>query len=233
MKITKFTYIILNKQMEIIAFSDIHGQTDSFDKISGSIKSADLIVIAGDITHFGFEKDARAVLEIIAQYNNQILVVPGNCDNTAVVKYLCGQEWNLHNEVKNINGYTFIGLGGSLPCPGKTPLEYSEKEYSLHIASIEGKISAETQKILITHQPPVNTINDQVVSGQHVGSSVIRGFIESLQPLITFTGHIHEGIGIDTIGKSKVINPGPLREGNYAYAKILDGQIIDLDIRKI
>ncbi|MBN2612812.1 MAG: metallophosphoesterase [Bacteroidales bacterium] len=219
--------------MEIIAFTDIHGRTDSFDRISGNIKSADLIVIAGDITHFGLEKDARAVLENIAQYNDSILVVAGNCDQTGVVKYLCSQEWNLHNEVKNINGYTFIGLGGSLPCPGKTPLEYSEEEYSLHIASISGKINAETQKILITHQPPANTVNDQVAAGQHVGSHIIRKFIETLQPIITFTGHIHEGIGIDTIGISKIINPGPFREGNYAYAKIIDGQIIDLDIRKI
>lgn len=62
-------------------------------------------------------------------------------------------------------------------------------------------------------------LNDQVSPGVHVGSKVIRQFIERHQPLICFTGHIHEGIGIDHIGHTVVINAGPAGAGNYAVAE--------------
>jgi Icc-related predicted phosphoesterase len=37
---------------------------------------------------------------------------------------------------------------------------------------------------------------------------------------LCFTGHIHEGIGIDRIGRTVIVNPGPFRSGHYAYAEI-------------
>jgi len=48
--------------------------------------------------------------------------------------------------------------------------------------------------------------------------------------LICFSGHIHEAQGMETIGETKVINPGPLREGKYAYARI-NTQIEKIEIR--
>ena len=133
---------------------------------------------------------------------------------------------------KKLNGYSIYGLGGSLPCPGKTPGEYTEEEYELFTSSLIREDEPESHKILISHQPPSNTVSDRIATGIHVGSQAIRKFIEWLQPLIVFTGHIHEGVGIDEIGRTKIINPGPFREGRYAYTQILDGQIMDLEIRE-
>ena len=48
--------------------------------------------------------------------------------------------------------------------------------------------------------------------------------------MVCFTGHIHEGQGIDSIGKTKVVNPDPLREGGYVLARVED-QIEVLEIR--
>ena len=48
--------------------------------------------------------------------------------------------------------------------------------------------------------------------------------------LICFSGHIHEARGIETIGETKVINPGSLREGKYAYARI-NTRIEKIEIR--
>ena len=53
----------------------------------------------------------------------------------------------------------------------------------------------------------------------HVGSKTIRKFIEQVKPKLCFTGHIHEGIGIDFIGECPIINPGPFRKGKYAIVK--------------
>jgi Icc-related predicted phosphoesterase len=54
---------------------------------------------------------------------------------------------------------------------------------------------------------------------------------------VCFTGHIHEGVGIDTIGRCQVINPGPLREGRYAWAMlgetVLGQTLMAYEIRKV
>lgn len=71
--------------------------------------------------------------------------------------------------------------------------------------------------ILVAHQPPRDTVNDVIHGGIHVGSIAVREFIEDQQPLACLTAHIHEGTGIDTIGRTKVVNPGPVRDGRYAY----------------
>jgi hypothetical protein len=61
----------------------------------------------------------------------------------------------------------------------------------------------------------------------------VRTYIETRQPLICFTGHIHEAKGIDRIGRTQIINPGPLWKGGYAYAEVEGGQIKTLEIRQL
>ena len=218
--------------MIIVALTDLHGQTGNISKIADVLESADVVLLTGDITHFGYRHEAKKVLYEILVFNSSIFAVSGNCDNSAVARFLYEQNYSVQNEIRQLNGYSFSGLGGSLPCPGRTPTEYSEEEYGLFISSLIKKTIPESQNILLSHQPPVNTINDEVVTGKHVGSKIIREFIEWLQPLVVFTGHIHEGVGIDKIGKTLIINPGPFTNGGYAYASILDSQIVDLEIRK-
>ena len=65
-----------------------------------------------------------------------------------------------------------------------------------------------------------------------MGSKTIREIIETFEPLICFTGHIHEAPGIDEIGVTKIVNPGPLGTRSYAYLNITD-KINTLEIRKI
>jgi hypothetical protein len=59
----------------------------------------------------------------------------------------------------------------------------------------------------------------------------VREFIERRKPLVCFTGHIHEAPGIDTIGETRIVNPGPLGTRSYAYLDITD-KINTLEIRK-
>ena len=71
------------------------------------------------------------------------------------------------------------------------------------------------------HQPPKDTCCDIVSAGFHVGSPLLRQFIEQVQPLIVVTGHIHESAGIDHIGRTVVVNPGSLAEGKYAVVELI------------
>lgn len=216
--------------MKIINIVDLHGNIKPIDSIGDALASADLVIIAGDLTNFGGAEDAREVLEAVGKYNKNILAVTGNCDKKEVDEYLLAKNMNLHGKTVDIDGISFTGAGGSLPCPSPTPNVYTEEEYG---KIFEGaKAGADGGPgILVSHQPPFDTLNDKISNGAHVGSKTVREFIERYQPLVCFTGHIHEAPGIDTIGGTKIVNPGPLGTRSYAYLDVTDG-INELEIRK-
>jgi uncharacterized protein len=216
--------------MKIIDIVDIHGNIKPIDSIGDVLASADLVIIAGDLTNFGSVEDARKVLEAVGRYNKNILAVTGNCDKKEVDDYLFAKNMNLHGKTVDIDGISFTGAGGSLPCPSPTPNVYTEEEYG---EIFEGtKAGADGgPRILVSHQPPYGTLNDKISNGEHVGSRTVREFIERYKPLVCFTGHIHEAPGIDTIGGTKIVNPGPLGTRSYAYLDVTEG-INELEIRK-
>ena len=50
---------------------------------------------------------------------------------------------------------------------------------------------------------------------------VFAKYVEENQPLAVVCGHIHEGVGMEKIGETLVINPGSLGEaGSYAQMEI-------------
>jgi Icc-related predicted phosphoesterase len=84
-------------------------------------------------------------------------------------------------------------------------------------------------KILCSHAPPAGTACDRLGTGLHVGSSVIRAFVEKEQPDLVLSGHIHESRGVDEVGKSCVVNPGPAMNGHYAVVEVDDMVTVRLD----
>ncbi|HVY55180.1 MAG TPA: metallophosphoesterase family protein [Thermodesulfobacteriota bacterium] len=216
--------------MKIINIVDIHGNIKPIDSIGDALASADLVIIAGDLTNFGGEKEAREVLDAVGKYNKNVLAVTGNCDTKEVDEYLDGENINIHGRTVEIDGISITGAGGSLPCPSPTPNVYTEEEYEdIFEGSLRGTDGR--PKVLVSHQPPLDTLNDKISNGAHVGSKTVREFIERYQPLVCFTGHIHEAPGIDTIGGTRIVNPGPLGTRSYAFLDVTDG-INELEIRK-
>ncbi len=219
--------------MYLIGLTDIHGRPGNIDKIKNKLAEADAIIISGDITHFGREKDTISIIDNIKKYNSNIFAVSGNCDYPEVESYLARSGCGINGTSIFFKGFSIIGLGGSLPCPGPTPNELEDNELKQLLLKSVSDLPLKSNLILVSHQPPVNTLNDEVSKGMHVGSSAVRTFIEKYQPLICFTGHIHEGVGIDAIGKTRIVNPGPLWQGKYAYAGISDNSVTELEILKI
>jgi len=217
--------------MRIVALSDIHGDISCIRQISDDVSGADVVLLVGDLTNFGRQEAARQIIKAIQKYNDRIFAVPGNCDYPEVEMYLTDEGVNLDRKAIVIERTAFVGIGGSLPCLGKTPNEYNEGELKSFLEGAISNLDLDTSIILVAHQPPFNTVTDLAFNGQHVGSRSIRFFIEKFHPMICFSGHIHEARGIDSIAGTKVVNPGPFREGGYAYARISE-KVEELEIRR-
>jgi uncharacterized protein len=206
--------------MNIIALSDIHSNTTRLNKIAPNLSVADIVLLVGDLTNFGRWRDAAQVVQAVRAYNDNILAVTGNCDHPEIETYLTDEGINLHRKCVNIAGVAFLGVCGSLPCPGKTLNEHTENDYKTYLKTASAELAPDIPLILVAHQPPYRTVTDFAWNGRHVGSRSIREFITRVQPRVCFTGHIHEGRGVDTIGETWVVNPGPLSQGGYGYVEV-------------
>jgi hypothetical protein len=77
--------------------------------------------------------------------------------------------------------------------------------------------------IYVIHHPPVGLGLDVVKMGGKVGSSAVRRFLETRQPLLSLHGHIHEspamtGIWKAELGRTVCVQPG--QEGRLTYVLI-------------
>ena len=225
--------------MKILYITDIHNNIKIISSLIYEISSSDLIIIGGDITNFGCADDAKNIIKEIEKYNKNVLAVTGNCDNIEIEHYLKFHNINLHkNVIKHNNNIIITGISGSLTTPFNTPNEYTVNQFN----NITNKICTmlgNSQKIkskdiiLVTHQPPIDTINDTINKNMHLGSKAIRQLIEKISPLICLTGHIHEGIGIDKIDNTAIVNPGPAKDGYFAIIQLNKNNIDDIKLNKI
>ncbi len=205
--------------MKIVAISDIHGNAASIDRLSPVLESADLVLVSGDITNFGGRREAAEVFDRLAGHARRILAVPGNCDRGEVGAYLNEKGMNLEHTAVEIEGMFLSGLGGALSGPVPTPYEHNDAEIGKALADSVSGLPRGAPLVILSHQPPFGTKADQVRGGRNVGSRALREFLEEHQPLACFCGHIHESPGLDSIGETKVANPGPLPQGGYAWAE--------------
>jgi Icc-related predicted phosphoesterase len=218
--------------MKIIALPDLHGVVNHLETITGRLSAADLVLLVGDLTNAGGTADASCVVDAVRQYNESILAVPGNWDGPEVSAYLTQEGINIHRRNVIIDQIAFIGVGASLLSFNNTPNEVAESDFKMFLEEAVSGLGPSTLKVLVCHQPPIGTLTDEAWGNLHLGSKAIRAFIEDVQPLVCFAGHVHEGVGIDTIGNTKIINPGPLWQGGYAYAEVINQELVALEVRK-
>ncbi|HML75130.1 MAG TPA: metallophosphoesterase family protein [Anaerohalosphaeraceae bacterium] len=217
--------------MRLLIISDIHGQVDKVKRLSSALKGIELVLIAGDITTFGGADHAAAVLEPLLSQSVPVLAVPGNCDPEGVSQYLESKQISLQGRTLQQGGYLFVGAGGSLPCPGLTPNECNDSFFetilckALYRNEANSAFSVSKRLILVTHQPAFGTAVD-TVAGRSTGSPSIRRFIETHQPVLAVSGHIHEAFGTDRIGLTVLVNPGPLKQGRYATVDIKADSVV-------
>ncbi len=207
--------------MRILAVADFHGNSSAESYLSKFLtQDFDCVVLIGDLTDFGPPEVAESLLELVKQTGVPCLAVPGNCDPKSILKVIDKYNMNLHGKCEELGGVKFVGLGGSNLTPFHTPFELNEVEIKEELAAASCDTNEKT--VLVTHAPPFETKVDMIKSGTHVGSKSVRQYIEQKHPLVCLCGHVHEGREIDQLGRTLVVNPGPITKGFAAEVIIND-----------
>jgi Icc-related predicted phosphoesterase len=193
--------LFLFLEMRLLLFVDFHGNMRLFDALKKKSRMADMLVCAGDISQMG--NNLHMILSKFDSLNKHMYIVHGNHESPDEMREACEDLGNvtfLHRAV-NINGeHTFLGYGGG-------GFSQTDTEFQV-VADNFFKKHDLSKSILITHAPPYKTKVD-LVHGEHVGNKSIRKFIDTAQPSLVVTGHLHENFGrTDIIGRTRIINPG-------------------------
>ncbi len=202
-----------------IALGDIHDDISDLVKIP-ELSQADAIIVTGDMTNCGGIDEARRVLEPIQKHSSKFFAQIGNMDKLEVTEWLQEKQCNLHVQVHEIApNVAIFGVGASTITPFSTPSEFPESSYEQWLAECWEKAQAWKHKLLISHNPPKNTLCDVIGDNIHVGSTAVREFIEQKQPDLCVCGHIHEARNEDSIGRTVIINPGDFGAGGYVVLR--------------
>lgn len=207
--------------MRFLVLSDIHGDTAYLETLNEEFIKADAVLFAGDFAQVFKEETGKPILDRLIKKHDVLFSVLGNCDPQSFLEDLDSYDVSVQGSLAYIDGLSIIGAGGATKFTGETPNERTEDEIAGDLRLITD--SGETDwnnLIMIIHNPPYNTTLDKVSAGMHVGSPRIREIIETVQPLVVVTGHIHEAFGIEQMGKTLVVNPGSLCEGKYAVLEV-------------
>ncbi len=210
--------------MKVLVGTDFHGDEAAFEgfAVRAEEEKAEVLLICGDITHFGTLSEAKYLLSLLAARRVPLLFVPGNCDPPALTGVDMEGANCIHGKRVAYGDTTFLGVGGSPPTPFSTPFEMSEEEIMETLNRASANLSDSRWLVLVSHTPPYGTRVDAAFAGHHVGSSSVRKFIEEREPSIVFCGHIHEARGNDQVNNTIIVNCGPARHGDYARATFND-----------
>lgn len=204
--------------IKVIVIADIHGRESALPVVKEKINEhdPDLLVICGDITHFGKPKEwARTFIDAISV---DTIAVPGNCDPPDEVMDDIGRSkgYNLHGKTVERCGVTFTGIGGAMLSQHNLPFEMPDETLYSLLDAVMVK-----NAVLVTHMPPAGHV-DSVAEGISLGSDGIARIVKKYKPFLVLSGHVHEARGIQYDGYTTFINPGPAKNGYAALVEIGD-----------
>lgn len=171
---------------------------------------SDLVFIAGDI-------ECSDIIDEFVDSGLKIYGVTGNLDDHYIYRYMQSRGILLDGEVKKEKDYLVAGIGGLSTANN---IERVEKKL--------GELGGD-KLIILSHYPPLG-FNDKTFTGEHAGLPVLREFIEKHDPVLFIHGHIHEARGYSRLGRTTIVNPGPLMHGYYSIVYVGEkGVEVDLE----
>ena len=223
--------------LKILVIADVHGEFEKFSRMADKMREHDfdLVICPGDFTDMyntpeGFSQldVAEMIVQKLLSFGKPVLCIPGNHEPYDILDVFDEYGVNLHERLKKIKDFEFIGFGGAAT-PFNTKFEPTEEEIK---KALEAKArEAKGRTILIVHNPPFGTNLDKTETGEHVGSKAVREFIEKEKPVLAISAHIHEAGGIDRLGQTTLFYPGASYEGFYGLVEI--DKDVKCEIKKI
>jgi Icc-related predicted phosphoesterase len=121
------------------------------------------------------------------------------------------ERWDDGGEESPVCLDGFVSRGGA-PEPHRFDPDVRRPTIAEALAGIAGR-GDPSRTVLVSHSPPHGTACDMIDARTHVGSRALRAFVETHQPPLVLSGHIHESPRVssayrDTIGRTIVVNPG-------------------------
>ncbi len=223
--------------MKALALADIHGHINPLKSILSDISDVDLALIAGDISRHphGLGFDILEAIDDWCQFLGCLgVAVPGNVDPPGILGFRGRRVKVIHLATLVVNEYVVGGIGGGTGFGfwGISKLMDEQMEgFVKELLTAYGAGLMPYRWILLTHSPPYGTKCDVLYTGTHIGSRALRKLVELRKPLLTVSGHIHESRGVDLIGRSTVINPGPAYRRFYALVKV-EGMKVQVELHR-
>lgn len=207
--------------MRIICLTDIHGAFDVAEEIARRETGADVCLLGGDLTDIGTPEAVAGLIGRLAPHAGRILAVAGNMDPDPIDAALVTTGHSLNGLGVRIGDVGFHGVSGGTIALG-SPNELPESRIADLTEAGHRAVSKAPIRIFAPHVPPHGCV-DRISTGQSVGSTAVRDFIDLHQPQAAVCGHIHEARGIDRLGDTLVVNCGLGRHGEYAVCTVRDG----------
>jgi Icc-related predicted phosphoesterase len=206
--------------MRLVAVTDVHGAYSKVEAILEAEEPFDAVIIGGDLTTHGSVPEARGAIETLRRFQKPLFAVAGNMDLPLFEAAYTDLGVNINARGTRIGNVGLFGVAGSPFTPMHTPYEISEDEIRRRADEGWKQVQGTSRSVFVPHAPPRSTKLDKLLMGAHVGSLAVREFVECNQPDVLICGHIHESRGIDTLGKTQMVNCGPAGKGSYAVITI-------------
>jgi Icc-related predicted phosphoesterase len=215
--------------MRIAYVVDVHDRFDAVVDVVRPLGELDVLVVGGDLTNAGTPNDAERALELWRPLAPTVLAVAGNMDSPAIDERLVELGVSLDGRGETRGDVGLHGVSASGPTPLHTPHELPDEELGRRAAAGAVDVAACRFRLFCPHSPPYGTACDRLSSGAHVGSNALREFVERERPDLVLCGHIHESRGEDALGRTRIVNPGPVTSGHYALVEVGDTLAVTLD----
>jgi hypothetical protein len=214
--------------MRIAYVVDVHDRFAAVEAAIARTGPVDVLVVGGDITTAGSPADAERAIGLWRPLAPRLLAVAGNMDSPGIDARLVELGVSIDGRGADVGGVGLHGVSASAFTPLDTPHELPDEELGRRAEAGHADVASCRVRIFCPHSPPFDTACDRLRSGTHVGSAAIRAFVEREQPDLVLCGHIHESRGEDAIGRSKIVNPGPVASGHYALVEVSESVSVTL-----
>lgn len=194
--------------MQLLLFSDVHGDLDACQSLVDRAADVDVVVGAGDFCVA--RRNLAAPIDVLSAIDTPTVLVPGNAETeNELDEQIDAAGWPsahvLHGTGITLYGQPFFGIGGGIPVTPFGPWSYDFSE----AAARELLADCPEGAVLVSHSPPKGAV-DRDSKGQSLGSTAVRDVLMERSPSLTVCGHIHGSWGQSaTLNSTTVVNAGP------------------------